>query len=97
MAIGLVFEVLGSYGIAFAEFPDPLGLMQGPHWMGLSWVAAWTMLFTVVVPTAPKRALIAALLSVSAVPVAVMLSPPDSTPGRIPAGSCSSRSSSRIS
>ncbi len=73
MTIGLVFEVLGSYGIAFAEFPDPLGLMQGPHWMGLSWVAAWTMLFTVVVPTAPKRALIAALLSVSAVPVVVTI------------------------
>ena len=74
MTIGLVFEVLGSYGIAAAEFPDPLGLMQGPHWMGLSWVSVWTLLFTVVVPTAPHRALVAALLSVSAVPVVVTLS-----------------------
>jgi eukaryotic-like serine/threonine-protein kinase len=73
MVIGLAFEVLGSYGIATAEFLDPLGLMAGPHWMGLSWVAVWTMLFTVVVPTAPKRALVAALLSVSAVPVVITI------------------------
>ncbi len=74
MVIGLVFEVLGSYGIAAAEFPDPMGFsQQNPQWLGLSWVAVWTMLFTVVVPTAPKRAVIAALLSVSAVPVVVAI------------------------
>src|SRR4030095_8676559 len=74
MVIGLAFEVVGSYGIAIAEFQDPLGERQGLLWMGLSWVALWTMMFTVVVPTAPKRALVAALLSVSAVPVSVLLS-----------------------
>ena len=44
-----------------------------PQWLGLSWVAVWTMLFTVVVPTSPKRTLISALLSVSAVPVVVAI------------------------
>jgi eukaryotic-like serine/threonine-protein kinase len=74
MTIGLIFEVLGSYGIAAAEFPDPMGFsLPNQPYLGLSWVAVWTMLFTVVVPTAPKRALIAALLSVSAVPVTVAI------------------------
>ena len=41
---------------------------------GLSWVAVWTVLFTVVVPTAPRRAALMALASVSAVPVIVGLS-----------------------
>jgi hypothetical protein len=34
-------------------------------------VAVWTALFTVVVPTEPRRALLAALASVSAVPVMI--------------------------
>jgi serine/threonine-protein kinase len=41
--------------------------------LGLSWVAVWTMLYTTVVPTAPRRALAAALASVSAVPVIIGL------------------------
>jgi eukaryotic-like serine/threonine-protein kinase len=70
LSIGLVFEVAASYGIAAAEFLNP----EGPKttvvpFLGLSWVAVWTVLFTVVVPTPPRRALAAALASVSAVPV----------------------------
>ena len=43
---------------------------DGEHsgFMGLSWVAVWVVLFTVVVPTSPRRALLAALASVSSVP-----------------------------
>ena len=41
--------------------------------LGHSWVAVWTVLFTVVVPTTPRRAMLAALASVSAVPVVVGL------------------------
>jgi serine/threonine-protein kinase len=75
MAIGLAFEVVGSYGIALAEFQGftMQEVQQVNVWFGLSWVSVWTMLFTVVVHTAPKRALVAALLSVSAVPVVVTL------------------------
>ena len=71
MTIGLAFEIVSSYAIAAAEFADPMGLeMQGGH-MGLSWVAVWVVLFTVVVPTAPRRAVLAALASVSSVPVVI--------------------------
>jgi eukaryotic-like serine/threonine-protein kinase len=73
MNIGLAFEVLGSYGIAAAEFADPDTLNRTDGFFGLSWVAVWTLLFTVVVPTRPRRALLAALASVSSVPVVVGL------------------------
>jgi serine/threonine-protein kinase len=42
-------------------------------YLGLSWVAVWIVLFTVVVPTSPRRALVAALASVSSVPVIIGL------------------------
>ncbi len=71
MHIGLAFEVAASYGIAAAEFLDPTGLNMNVRWLGLSWVAVWTLLFTVVVPTPPRRAVAAALASVSAVPVVI--------------------------
>jgi serine/threonine-protein kinase len=71
MNIGLAFEVAGSYGIAAAEFLDPTGLDMNVRWLGLSWVAVWTLLFTVVVPTAPRRAVVAALASVSSVPIVI--------------------------
>jgi plasmid stabilization system protein ParE len=73
MNIGLAFEVAGSYGIAVAEFTDPMGLDMGGRVLGLSWVAVWTVLFTIVVPTRPRRAVMAALASVSSVPVVVGL------------------------
>jgi hypothetical protein len=70
LSVGLGFEVAASYGIAAAEFITPRGVMTTTlHFLGLSWVAVWTVLFTVVVPTPPRRAFIAALASVSAVPV----------------------------
>jgi eukaryotic-like serine/threonine-protein kinase len=72
--LALVFEVVSSYGIAAAEFLQPTGLAAGPNWVGLSWVAVWMLLFNVVVPTAPRYALIAAVLSVTAVPVMVLIS-----------------------
>jgi eukaryotic-like serine/threonine-protein kinase len=72
MSIGLAFEVVSSYFIASAEFLlDPTTADMLGHWMGLSWVAIWTLLFTVVVPTRPRRALLAALASVAAVPLVV--------------------------
>jgi serine/threonine-protein kinase len=70
MNVGLAFEVVSSYGIAFAEYLEPTRLnMNG--WIGLSWVAVWTLLFTVVIPTPPRKALVATLASVSSVPVVI--------------------------
>jgi eukaryotic-like serine/threonine-protein kinase len=72
--LALVFEVVSSYGIAAAEFLDPHGLNVGTSWIGLSWVSVWMLLFNVVVPTVPRYAVIAALVSVTSVPAIVLLS-----------------------
>jgi eukaryotic-like serine/threonine-protein kinase len=71
MNLGLWFEIASSYAIAAAEFGDPEGLATHHGFLGLSWVAVWVVLFTVVVPTAPRRAVLAALASVSSVPVVI--------------------------
>jgi serine/threonine-protein kinase len=73
MGIGLAFEVAGSYGIAAAEVAGISGSEIDARVFGLSWVAPWVMLFTIVVPTRPRTALAAAVASVSAVPVIVGL------------------------
>jgi serine/threonine-protein kinase len=77
MTIGLCFEVAASYGIALAELLDPRGYdptgMNPISHGGLSWVAVWTVLFTIVVPCTPRRALVFSLASVSSVPVTVLL------------------------
>jgi serine/threonine-protein kinase len=73
MNLGLVFEVASSYAIATAEFGDPKVLDEHRGFLGLSWVSVWVVVFTVVVPTSPRRALLAALASVSAVPVVIGL------------------------
>src|SRR4051794_13479691 len=73
MNFGLVFEIASSYAIAAAEFGDPMQIQMHRGYLGLSWVAVWVVLFTVVVPTSPRRALLAALASVSSVPVIIGL------------------------
>ncbi|HEY9505787.1 MAG TPA: hypothetical protein VIQ27_07440, partial [Gemmatimonadales bacterium] len=73
MSLGLAFEVVSSYAIAAAEFADPAAIENHRGMLGLSWVAVWVVLFTVVVPTTPRRALLAALASVSSVPVVIGL------------------------
>ena len=69
--LGLAFEVVSSYAIAAVEFGDPVMLTEHRGMLGLSWVAVWVVLFTVVVPTSPRRAVLAALASASAVPVVI--------------------------
>src|SRR5689334_10344443 len=64
MRLGVLFEIASSYAIAAAEFGDPTGLEDHRGYLGLSWVATWVVLFTVAVPTAPRRAVVAALASV---------------------------------
>jgi plasmid stabilization system protein ParE len=71
MNIGLVFEVVSSYAIAAAEFADPAQVNNHQGYLGLSWVAVWVVLFTIVVPSAPRKAVAAALASVSAVSVII--------------------------
>jgi serine/threonine-protein kinase len=70
MNIGLVFLVLSNFGIAIAEYIH-LSHFSADDLTGLSWVAVWTPLFTVVVPTQPRKALLATSASVSAVPLVI--------------------------
>jgi plasmid stabilization system protein ParE len=73
MRLAPAFEIVSSYAIAAAEFADPSALGNHHGMLGLSWVAVWVVLFTVVVPTSPRRAVVAALASVSSVPVIIGL------------------------
>jgi plasmid stabilization system protein ParE len=86
-AFALFFEVVGSYGIAAAEFLQPGWLNASSPWVGLSWAAVFMLMFNVIVPTRPRYAVIAALASGSSVPAMVVLSislfPPASRPDNV--------------
>jgi len=74
-AIAIVFEIASSYGIAAAELLQPQGLdFRNATWIGLSWVAVWTLIFTIVVPSSPRRSVLAALAASSSVPVMAAVS-----------------------
>jgi hypothetical protein len=73
VAVSLIFEIASSYGIAAAEFLQPLAV-NADSWIGLSWVALWTLIFNIIVPTPPRYAVVAALASVTSVPAMVLLS-----------------------
>src|SRR5262245_13139971 len=68
LVAGQIFEVVGSYGIAVAQYLDASHYRAGLP-SGLSWIAVWMIGFTIVVPSEPRRALIAALASATSVPV----------------------------
>lgn len=71
LIVGLVFEVVGSFGIAAAQYLDVSRYGSEPPWAGLSWVAIWILGFTVMLPTPPRWAFVGALASACAVPVVV--------------------------
>jgi eukaryotic-like serine/threonine-protein kinase len=69
----LGFEVLGSLGIAVAEYQSITAPIRqgnlGTVGFGLSWVAAFVLLFSVVVPMPPRIMLLSTTLSVATVPL----------------------------
>jgi serine/threonine protein kinase len=69
LVIGLLFEVVGAYGIAAARYLDPSP--QPADVPVVSWVAVWILLFAAIVPNPPRRAVLAALGAATAVPVMV--------------------------
>jgi serine/threonine-protein kinase len=74
-AIAILFEIVSSYGIAASELLQPKSLdFRNATWIGLSWVAVWTLLFTIVVPSSPRRSMLAALAASSSVPVMAAVS-----------------------
>jgi eukaryotic-like serine/threonine-protein kinase len=71
--LGLVFQVLASYGIACSMYLD-LEPLRGAseivfHVLSPSWVAVWMLFYATVVPTPPGRALVALLGSATAAPL----------------------------
>ncbi|MBL8137158.1 MAG: serine/threonine protein kinase [Acidobacteria bacterium] len=71
--IGLVYEVVVSFAVTGGAY---LGAFEGLSAtdivldrVGLSYVAPWTLFFTVLVPTPPRDALVALVVSASAVPL----------------------------
>ena len=68
--LGLAYQVLGSIGIACAEYlqPHTAATAMSPL-RGLSWVSVWMLAFTITVPSSPPLALAAALGSASVVPI----------------------------
>ena len=72
--LGLVFEVIGSYGIALAMYTGAERFRDTPivfFSLSPSWVAVWMLVYSIVVPAPPGRALLALLASASA-PAVVM-------------------------
>jgi serine/threonine-protein kinase len=77
VTVALAYQVAVSFGIAFSSYWDtfarmPVYLMESDV-VGLTGVALWMLVFTVLVPAQPGRALVALLLSSSAVPIVYLL------------------------
>lgn len=71
LSMGL--QVDGAFGIAIAENWNILFHPEGLIQPGLSWVAFWVVLYPLLVPTVPKRALIGSLLAATMGPLATAL------------------------
>jgi serine/threonine-protein kinase len=63
MNIGVAFEVVAAYGIAFSAY---WGVYRGL-------AAPWIMFYTIVIPNPPRKALWAAILAATSVPVTLLL------------------------
>jgi serine/threonine-protein kinase len=75
--LGLAFEVLGSYGIALAQYTFPPDIRNEPHILHVlspSWVAIWMLFYSIVVPAPPRKTLVALIASASAPPVVIWFS-----------------------
>jgi serine/threonine-protein kinase len=77
--LGLVFQVVGAFGIAVAElwgvFPEWEGGGQVfDSYVGVSWTCIWILVFPILAPNTPRKILIASLIAASMAPLAVGLS-----------------------
>ena len=77
LRLGLLFEVIGSYGIALSMYTGAERFKDTPivfFSLSPSWVAIWMILYSIVVPAPPGRALLALLASASAPAVIIGIS-----------------------
>jgi serine/threonine-protein kinase len=75
--LGLVFEVVGAFGIAMAEFwsifPEwNVDVVSG--YVGISWVCFWIVVFPILAPNTPGKVLLASLIAASMPQLVVLLS-----------------------
>ncbi len=69
--VGLVFEVVGSLGIALISYS---GLWRtGAYAWGVSWLCVWIMMSALVVQAPPRNTAIAAFASAATAPIAVLV------------------------
>jgi serine/threonine-protein kinase len=74
VSLGLVFEVVGSYGIALAMYNGAEQFANTPtvfFALAPSWVAIWMLIYSIVVPAPLGRSLIALLASATAPAVVI--------------------------
>jgi tRNA A-37 threonylcarbamoyl transferase component Bud32 len=86
---GLVYQVVISFGLAAGTY---IGAFQGlaPEEftfdrVGMSFVAPWMLIFSVLVPTPPREALVALLASAAAVPLIYLAQVPSGMAPALPA------------
>ncbi|MDH3455879.1 MAG: serine/threonine protein kinase [Gemmatimonadota bacterium] len=77
ITLGLVYEVVVSFGGAFGQYWDSLSGL--PLWVmnsdivGIAPIALWIIFFTVLVPARPRQALAALIAAASAVPISYLI------------------------
>ena len=77
ITMGLVYEVIVSYCLVLSEYLGTFQLVDAriinADLVGFSGVAIWMLCFTVLVPSRPRHALTALILSASSVPITMGL------------------------
>jgi len=75
--IGLVFEVIGAFGISMAQFWGVLPEWRGQvyeEYMGIPWECVWIVMFPLIAPNTPGKTLLASLGAASTGFLTVLLS-----------------------
>ncbi len=72
---GLVFGVVGSLGIAAAQFAEGFtpSILIG-RFLGIPWECVWMITIPLVAPNRPRRVLVASLMSASTSPLVIYIS-----------------------
>jgi serine/threonine-protein kinase len=77
VTFALVYEVAISFGMAFSTYYDALSRVPGAlinaDVIGMTAVAFWMPVFTVIVPAHPRRVLVAVMVSACAVPIVYLI------------------------
>jgi serine/threonine-protein kinase len=71
---GLAFEVIGAFGIAVSQYWTTAVLLPDTALTLIPAECVWIVVYPLVVPTAPRKVLIASLLAASMRPAALLLS-----------------------